>query len=103
MPYAEMGGSAVVAPAELMFIVVGVGKPGGALPGAPVPPCSCAMMMGAVGACVVATCGSDIGRRGAASPAAIVAGGTWVVVAVELATGSVIITCCSEMACGAPG
>lgn len=75
MSYAEMGGSAVVAPAGFILAVAGVGKPGGALPGNSMTPCCWIVVRGAVGGYDVAACGSDVGRHEAVSPAIIVAVG----------------------------
>ena len=73
--------------------------------GPPCQACCCVVMMGAIGACVVAACGLEAG--GACSPAVVVAvvvaGGIWDVVAMVVPTGSVIMTCCSDTPCVALG
>lgn len=54
MPYAEIGGNTVVAPAGFMLVVVGEEKPGGALPEPPVPPYCWIVVMGVAGGRIMA-------------------------------------------------
>lgn len=81
MLYADIGGSAIATPVVFIAAVTGMGKLGGALLGTPVPPCYWVVVMGIIEGCDVAAWGSDVGKRGAASPAIIIAVGTFIVAA----------------------
>lgn len=64
-----MIGCVIVAPMWLDVVSPGVKKPGGLNPGAPMPPCCCGVMKGAIGVEVMMTYGLEA-RRCGASPAA---------------------------------
>ena len=70
MPCTVMGGSMVVASMKFRLVAGGVGKHGGANPGAPEPTYCCIVTMGTVGACVVVFFGPETG--GACSPIVVV-------------------------------
>lgn len=72
MPCGVMSGSVVAMSAKFKLATAGVGKPGGANPGAAVMPCCYVVMMGVVDTCVVTACGSEARRCEATSSALVV-------------------------------
>lgn len=105
MASAVMIGCVIVMPARFKVPASGVKKPGGPNPRAPMLPCCCGVMRGAIGAKVAATSRPEAGRCGALNPAVVVVaafmvGNTGAVKPKDVPIGAIIKTCWREIFCG---